>query len=72
MLSTEVLSSIDVVLADVFPFDNMDVLPREVISLSVDVPADIDASTAVVELSGEVLSSVDDSIGVEFTVVMVV
>ena len=72
MLSTEVLSSIDVVLADVFPFDNMDVLPREVISLSVVVPADIDASTAVVELSGEVLSSVDDSIGVEFTVVMVV
>ena len=72
MLSTEVLSSIDVVLADVFPFDNMDVLPREVVSLSVVVPADIDASTAVVELSGEVLSSVDDSIGVEFTVVMVV
>ena len=70
--STVVLSSIDVVLADVFPLGNMDVLEREVISLSVVEPADIDASTAVVELSGEVLSSADDSIGVEFTVVMVV
>ena len=72
MSSTVVLSSIDVVLANVFPLDNMDVLPREVISLFVVVPADIDASTAVVVLSGEVISSVDVSLGVEFTVVMVV
>ena len=51
VLSTEVLSAIDDAMADVFPFDNMDVLPRVVISLFVVVPADIDASFAVVELS---------------------